>query len=637
MKKKKIIIILIIIAVIIIPVYFFITKKEGEVEYVTEKVKVGNLIQTVSEVGTVKAIQEIELNFLQTGKVANMLIKIGDKVEKDQVLSELDYSSLSIKQEEANANIEIAKAKLNKLLTGSSPEEIGVKQANVNKAKASYESYLEELEKVKNTSAENIAQAEKELYDLKSSDKGNVTPYEQAVITAKINLNNTKSTYQQAVDNKQEVALTTIENKLAVADTVLDNINTIITDDDAKSVLSINNKIHLTNTVDTYNNSLDLKNIVEASLAEAKADPTKLKINQAIDDTLDYLNEVFASLNYCYDALESSITTSGFSKTDLDAYKTIISTQITAVTTAKTSLQTANQDLEDAILNYQTKVASAEDDLVDAQVNLDDIIKTAENSLSSAKVNGDQQISIAQSKAGNALKDWEVAKTQLTEIKSSPRTEDVSLNRAQVKQSEASLNLIKKQIEDSIIKAPIDGIVTKVEYEIGEQTSATKPAIYILGENNLEVEVDISEADVAKINIRNPVEITLDAFGDDIKFSAKVYFIEPAETIIQDVIYYKVKILFNTENNINQNLSKVKTGMTANAVITTAQKGDVLIMPNRAIVQKNGNNKYAQTFVNGEIIEVPIEIGLRGDEGMVEILSGVNEGDEVVTYVKNGQ
>ena len=64
MKKKIIIIFLIIIAILITDNFIFFNKKEN-VEYITAKAEITDLVQTVSEVGTVKAVQEVELNFLQ--------------------------------------------------------------------------------------------------------------------------------------------------------------------------------------------------------------------------------------------------------------------------------------------------------------------------------------------------------------------------------------------------------------------------------------------------------------------------------------------------------------------------------------------------------------------------------------------
>ena len=207
------------------------------------------------------------------------------------------------------------------------------------------------------------------------------------------------------------------------------------------------------------------------------------------------------------------------------------------------------------------------------------------------------------------------------------------------------MDSVANQIENSIIKAPISGTITKVEYEIGEQTIAGKLVVSMLGENNFEIEVDISEADIAKIRINNPAEITLDAFGEDIEFVGKVYFIEPAETVIQDVIYYKVKVAFIEKEEQNTNMSGIKSGMTANVMITTAEKDNILIIPNRAIVEKNGSGKIVRVLRQGEIQEASVQIGLRGDEGKVEVLSfgkaqdgsEVKAGDEVVTFIKENK
>jgi len=204
-KKKKTI--LIIGAIIVILIAWFALSGGEKVEYVTAEVIRGELTQTVSEVGMIKSSQEIELNFLQSGKIGKLLVQIGDKVKQDQVLAELDYSFLTIKEQEAQANLDIAQANLNKMLSGATWQEIAVSQAQVNKAKAAYLSALDELDKVQKTTAENIAQAEKTLADFESGASDNVTPYEQAVITAQNTLNNTKSTYQQSADNKRNTVL----------------------------------------------------------------------------------------------------------------------------------------------------------------------------------------------------------------------------------------------------------------------------------------------------------------------------------------------------------------------------------------------------------------------------------------------
>ena len=455
---KKITILIVIITVIAVAVYFFAFHKEEKVEYITAKVEKGNLIQTVSEVGIVKASKEVELNFLQTGKISKILVSIGDKVAKDQILAELDYSSLSIKEKEAKANLDIAKADLNKILAGATSPEIAVSQANIDQQEAAYSSAKRELEKIRNSSLEDIFQAEKNLSDLESKNKDDITPYEQAIITAEINLKNTKSTYQQSINNKKDIVITTISDKLTIANTALDTINRIITDGDAKDLISVKNQAYLQETVNLYNDSVGLINTAEEDLDIAINNKNDSNINKAVESCMSALNKVYKSLNYCYSALENSITSSSFTQSELDSFKSDISVQLTTISAGISALQTADQNLTDAILTYNMKTVEARDNLNKAEVDLANTIKTAKDNLSSAKVASDQKIEIARTKVDATLEASRVAKTKLAELKSPSRIEDVSLTHAKVKQAEASLELIKKQIKDSIIKAPISEI-----------------------------------------------------------------------------------------------------------------------------------------------------------------------------------
>lgn len=629
---KKFKIVLIIAALIALSAIYFVLGKKDKVEYTTVAVERRNLIQTISEVGMVRAAKEIELDFLQNGKIGNMPVKIGDKIKQGQILAELDYSSLVIKEQEAQANLDVANANLNKVLAGATLPEIAVNQAQVDQAKAVYLSSLEESEKVKNKVAEDISQAEKNLADLESSGLDNLTAYEQSITNAENNLENVKNTYLQSVDNKENVALTTIDNKLVIADTALDHISTILNDEDAKGPLEAKDKIYLSNTKSSYNSSLALLALADNSLSTAQGTQDSHNIISASQACINALNEVFKSLDYCYKALANSIVTFNFSQDDLDTYKTDISAQITAIGTAITEVQTAQHNLEDAVLTYQTKVVESEDSLTKVRVNLEDAIKSSKNTVASLRVSGDQQITVAQAKVDANFEAWQIAKAQLTQLKSAARVQDISLYQAQVKQAEAVLNLAKNQIEDSILKAPIDGTVVRIAYEVGEQVSADRPVIAVLGENNLEIEVDISEADISKIKKGNPAKISFDALGNETKFTGEVYSIEPAETIIQDVIYYKVKVQFNAEEK--EKIADIKSGMTANVVISANYRNNVLLAPARAIIEKNGDDKYVRLLINNKVVELPVETGLRGDEGLVEVVSGIKEGDKVITFEK---
>ena len=628
MSIKKAIIILIIIGTIGSLGLFIAFRGGDNIIYTTTEIKTGNIIQTVSETGTIKASQEINLSFLNTGRLAKIYFKIGDQVEPGVLLAELDYGELNISRNEAKANLDVTRENLKKLLAGATSQDIAIAKANTAQAKATYDAAKNEQVKTEATSAENLAQARKTLSDLELNTIGNITTYEQAINSAQINLNNTKSTYQSTIDNYIDSGLATVVNKLATARTALDVIDRTINDDDGEDLISQAKPIYLSNTNLSYTQALALISQTDMKLTSAQSSGTGEDALLALTELLAALNKVFYSLESCFSALENAVTSADFTQSELDALKVNITAQQTAIATAITVTQTSQQNLSNAILSYNTNVSTAQEALRSAQISYDNALLTARNSLATVELTAEKNIVLAQSKVETTLKTWQVSEAQLAKTLAQADKYDVALSQARIRQAESALAAIDKRIENSQIRASLKGTITKIEYEIGEQVVSGQPIIALLGNNNFEIEVLVSEADIAKVKIHDKVEVTLDAFGEDQKFFGQTAFIEPAETEIQDVIYYKVTIIFDPKS------ASVKSGMTANIIIITASKENVVIVPNRAIVSKNGDGKFIRILQKGIVDERKITIGLRGDDGLTEVISGALVGEMAITHIK---
>ncbi|MCK5416249.1 efflux RND transporter periplasmic adaptor subunit [Candidatus Parcubacteria bacterium] len=628
MTIKKSITYLLIILIIGSIIFFTLYKKEEVSLYTTEKIKIGTIKQTVSETGTVKSDLGIDLSFLNSGKLKTLNFKVGDKIKEGDLIAELDFSALQINRNEVQANLDVARGNLNKLLSGATLEDIAVSKATVDQARKSYESAKKEFDKTVESSTETKKQAEKTLEDLESVDYGYIPPMRQAVITAKTNLENTRTTYQNIVDNYIENAVSISDDKLTVINTVLDIVDRTLTDDDGKDLISKKKPEYLTNTWHDYNKAIILLQTAESNLIEVENEVTNGEVSSLVSNTYFALSKTFDCLQNCYIALENSITSTDFSKAELDALKLSISSQQTIISAAIQSIQAIEQNLNSAILNLNNNLSVAQDSLANTESSLADAIIKARNALSTAEINGDKQTVLAESKVNNAFEAWQVSQAQFNKLVAQADKYDVSLLRAKIRQVEASLKSVLKKIEDSKIISSIDGIITKINFEIGEQVSGGLSVISLIKEKKFEIEVMITEADISKIKIDDKVQITLDSFGDDIKFYGSVYFIDPAETIIDGVIYYKIKIDFGTDER------KIKSGMTANVTITTDEKENVLILPTRSLVNKDNDGWFARILKDGILKEEKVELGLYGDSGVVEVLSGVAEGEEAVTYIK---
>jgi len=174
------------------------------------------------------------------------------------------------------------------------------------------------------------------------------------------------------------------------------------------------------------------------------------------------------------------------------------------------------------------------------------------------------------------------------------------------------------------LRAPVDGEITNITKKTGEvfQAMGTYSFISLLPDAPFHIEVDIYEEDIVKIKIGNPVDISLIAYPDKV-FKGRVIFIDPAEKIKDEVVYYRVKIAFD---EIPQG---IKPGMSADLKIKTASKQNVLVVPEQALEKKNGK-AIVKVFEDGKVKEEEIEIGLLSSDGQQEVVSGLKEGEKIV-------
>ena len=133
--RKKLILAVILVVGLIIIVFLARGQKPKDV-YSTATVISGPLVQTVNETGTIKAAQEVALNFLSTGRIDQVLVKVGDEVEVDTPLISLETESLELRKIEAEAGLKIAQANLSKLYAGASGETVAVSRSELEQAQA---------------------------------------------------------------------------------------------------------------------------------------------------------------------------------------------------------------------------------------------------------------------------------------------------------------------------------------------------------------------------------------------------------------------------------------------------------------------------------------------------------------------
>ncbi|MBP9839700.1 MAG: efflux RND transporter periplasmic adaptor subunit [Candidatus Pacebacteria bacterium] len=187
---------------------------------------------------------------------------------------------------------------------------------------------------------------------------------------------------------------------------------------------------------------------------------------------------------------------------------------------------------------------------------------------------------------------------------------------------QAEVDKIRSEIRKNTIYAPFTGKVTNIEKEVGENASLGERIISILGEDTLEVELQVPELDVSKISPDGEVRITVDALPGE-EFTGVLKTINSRETEIDGVPVYEAFVTLNPD-------PRIKTGMSANGIIVLDFKKDVVIIPSY-MVQKVGDKNYVQVVKeDGSKEEREVTLGLVGTDKMVEVVAGLNAGEKIV-------
>lgn len=595
LNKRNIVILAVLIVIFIFGAWKL--SRPAPAQITAAKVERGKLVQSIEPSGTIKTKSEIKLNFDATGRISTINVKVGDIVKAGQMLAKLDTKNLDSAVMQASADLEKAKGNLAAYIAGSTPETIAQYEADVQKAEA------------------NLLKAQVDLANLKAG---------------------LAQTYKNAYENQITVlqgALAPMETAMTDNDSVLGLENTSANDSFDKAIASLDNssfyysqaKVDFQIARTKINDSKIVTNALNAQSNYTDIESAGTKIKSALDAVAASLNSSWTVL----DKLDTLNSSHNLSAATVTAKKTILDTDKAAVTTKKTATLAGEQSIASAKLNYGQDSGATDSSQV-AQYEAS--VKIYEAALVSAQ-------------ATLAIK------------KAPPREVDLQSYKAAVSSAQAALYAANANRGKAIIYAPVDGVITKKNNEVGETTSAATPVLVMIDNTDFqnEVEINISEADISKIrniiasNNGKPqsAKVVLDALGPEKPFYAEIVEIDPAQTVISDVVYYraKLKILgkYKSDGTVDMVLTKeslqaVKPGMTASVTIYTDERDNVLMIPERAVIIKD-NKKIARVLIDkktNKIEEKEVITGLRGNEGMIEIISGLNEGEEVVTFIKNG-
>jgi HlyD family secretion protein len=260
-----------------------------------------------------------------------------------------------------------------------------------------------------------------------------------------------------------------------------------------------------------------------------------------------------------------AVATKSMASSDIDAS---ITQMISSLNNAYTDINTIRTQCDQGIYFY--KVTAADKATLDGQ-------KTAVNTSLTATT------ALQQNFLSLKLA-LQTAQDQLSVITAPPTQDNIDAAKAQIASARAQIENAKLNIANADIAAPFSGIARSVVGQVGMVVSPNVPILSIINNGIMKIDAYASETDVAHIQQNSTANVVLDAYGDGIKFSAKVSAIDTAQTIVNGSPAYHVTLYFAQPD------ARILAGMTGNVFIVTEEHDNVIEVPSSLILDSTGND-----------------------------------------------
>lgn len=577
------------------------TEKQADnsVKISETNVKKADLQIAIEADGKVVSEDGVELSFSVSGdtlEVNNLYVKEGDKIKKGDKIASVKTDDLNYDLNKAYVSYQTALANYNEKIAGATDKEIENAKASIAQAEISLNQAKISLEKTKKSANEKIESAEEDLTEARADMELNKNEATSEDI---------KDAYLDLIDAIKAIVLS-IDSVLLSSDKIIGVDNTSI-NDDFESNLGAKDTSSAIAAKSTYT---EAKNHY-ISLDSAAVGLSKYSAYGDIDSAAEKAEKALNSLeNHLYEMqrmLNATISSASLSQTQIDSFKSTISsarstvnTKISALNSNISALADAREKIQDYIDAYNNAVkalASAKEDAVQDIANSEASLAAKELSLKNSKADYEELLK-------------PLTESELASARSGLTTASISLDKA------------KNDYNKAVLTSPIDGEVALLNYKAGDiiLSSQNEPVAVIINNDTLFVELNVEESDISKLIVGQSAVAVFDAL-DEAEYSGElIYISQTAETNNNGIVTYLVKVMLKDTLE-----SKIREGMTANVNFIIDGVEDVLQVPVAAV--RNVNGKPSVQLKNGGWAVVATGFT---DGKYVEITSGLNAGDAIL-------
>ncbi len=480
------------------------------------QVRYGAVSETVSATGTLQAPTEIDLNFTGTsGILSSMNVKVGQHVTAGQVLARLNDASAQVQIASAQAGVAQAQGNLAQAQAKLTQTQEGPTSADLAVDQTSVTKAQAAL-----AGAQQQYQDQLKLYNDRTSQEQQVVSAQHALASAE----------QQAAQAQDTQTVTTDQQNLTTAQQTLSQAQAQYGNITAEQVQQAYQK---------YQSELDFYNSWQNG-GYVGSNPYTTPMQAA--------QTYYTQLNSAYQALQQAQQ---------------------AVTQDENALTAAQNSTAQSQQQTQLAVQQAQQNLQLAQAQYND--RTA----------AQQALNNAQNQVQQAQANLQSAQAALAQAKQPPDPASVQAAQASVLTAEAGVQSAQAQLQsaqlqesNTILKAPISGVVTQVNANPGELVSAQTPTVVLDDsvKSDLQVNIQVSQSQIGSVQAGQPVSLTVSAYPG-VTFHGTVTQVYPTPQVVSNVTEYTVMA------TVTNTSGQLKSGMTANVVIQTAQKQHVLTVP----------------------------------------------------------
>ncbi len=252
-------------------------------------------------------------------------------------------------------------------------------------------------------------------------------------------------------------------------------------------------------------------------------------------------------------------------------------------------------EIDHDLLDIQIQQAEANVDFANAQLRLlqsgsrledikqtEDILKQSKINLDQAKIDKDRmeslfaansvtkkQLEDAEAKYNLNLSQYNSSKENLQKIRNLARPQEIDQSKANLRKNIAALELLKQNLEDCKVLAPVDGIISKKYVEAGEIVNQNSSLLKLSNLETVDLMIYVNEEELGKVKLGQKADISTDTYKDKV-YNGKIIFISPEAEFTPKNIQTqdeRTKLVFGVKIEIPNPQFELKPGMPADAKI----------------------------------------------------------------------